>query len=184
MRNLFLISAALFLLSCNDNSSVNKKETTQITPATKDWNVLDNPDFSIRYPKDWVLDESKQMGTTFFLFAPLDTGKDNFRENINLLIQDLGGMKMNMDQYVAISEKQLTQLITDGKLLESKRQNNDPEHHMMVYTGKQGQFDLKFSAHFWIVNSKAYVLTFTGETTHFDAYNEAAQTIMNSFVIK
>ena len=87
---------------------------------TKDWNTFKKDSYTIDYPKDWELDESGQMGTSFILFSPLTSQKDQFRENVNLLVQDLTGYNLDLDKYVEISEEQVKTLITDGKIIESK----------------------------------------------------------------
>lgn len=60
------------------------------------------------------------MGTRFVLYFNKATPNDLFRENINLMIQDLSGLTINLDNYVKISEEQIKTLITAGQLIESK----------------------------------------------------------------
>ena len=73
----------------------------------KNWKELNETDYSIYYPETFVLDQSGIMGTRFVLYFNKATPNDLFRENINLMIQDLSGLSINLDDYVKISEEQI-----------------------------------------------------------------------------
>ena len=149
---------------------------------TKDWNSLNKKDYSINYPKDWELNESRQMGTSFILFSPLSSQQDRFRENVNLVIQDLKGYNIDLEKYVEISEGQIKTIVTDGKIIESKRISNQSQnYHKVIYKGKQGAFNLKFEQYYWVIRDKSYVLTLTCEENQFDYYKVVGEKILNSF---
>ena len=149
-----------------------------------EWKSLTDKDFTIEYPDNWDLDKSGQMGTKFYLFSKLSDSSDKFRENVNLIIQDLTGLNLSLDKFVDVSEKQITRMITNGKIVESKRvSNKEFEFHKMIYTGKVGTLDLKFIQYYWVLDNKAFVLTFTSEIKEFDNYVEVGKKIMDSFKI-
>ena len=150
-----------------------------------DWKSLAEDNYSLRYPEAWTLDQSQQMGTKFILFSPLSSAEDQFKENVNLILQDLEAYDLNLDQYVELSEDQVKTLIAEGNILFSERvKQGDLEFHKLIYTGKQGDFDLKFEQYFWLEDKKAYVLTFTAEKEQFEAYRATAEKILNSFQIE
>lgn len=151
---------------------------------TTDWNTTQKDTYLFDYPKDWELDESGQMGTSFILFSPLSSQNDQFRENVNLLVQDLTGYNLDLDRYVEISEGQIKTMITNGKLSESERVTNQSlDYQRVIYTGKQGIFNLKFEQFYWVVGDKAFVLTLTCEESQFDDYRLTGEKILNSFKI-
>lgn len=148
------------------------------------WKTFSQDLISIEYPEDWEIQSPGQMGTKFILFSPIRNQEDQFRENINLIIQDLSGHHMSMDQYVEASQQQIKNLITDGKLMESERIEKGGEQiHKIIFIGKQGMFELKFEQHYRIENDQAYVLTLTCIATEFDDYRERGEQIMDSFKI-
>lgn len=149
---------------------------------TEDWNTVKKDSYSIDYPKDWELNESGQMGTSFILFSPLASQKDEFKENVNLLIQDLTGYNLDLDGYVEISEGQIKTMMKNGKIMESKRVTNRTlDYQKVIYTGKQGIYNLKFEQYYWVVDNKAFVLTLTCEEPQFDDYKLIGEKILNSF---
>lgn len=152
--------------------------------AQSNQKTLKGNDFQINYPDQWEVNQSGLMGSIFFIFSPLDDSTDKFRENINLVKQDLSGIKMSLDDFVILSEKQLKTIITDVKIIQSKRiTKNNNEHHLIILEGKQGFFHLKTMQYYWIKNNKAYILTFTAEIDKFDSYFSKAKKIMASFKI-
>lgn len=152
---------------------------------SSDWKTIDESGFTIQYPDSLELNKSGQMGMTFILLTKQTSQQDLFRENVNLIIQDLAGQNINLDKYVEISERQIKTMITNGNIIESKRiKTSYSEFQKVIYTGVLGQFNLKFEQYYWIVKQKAYVLTLTCEINQFDKYQEIGEKIMNSFKIK
>jgi hypothetical protein len=162
------------------------QESNNATKETKpNWKTLEENNYSIQYPADWELNQSGQMGTTFFLFSPLSSDQDKFKDNVNLLIQDISGHNLNLDKYAEISEGQVRTMITNSTLTESKRiKNGSEEFHRMVYTGDQGMFHLKFEQFYWVKNEKAFVLTLTCEQDKFSDFKDVGEAILNSFKFK
>ena len=146
------------------------------------WKSLTENNYSIDYPDDWELNKSGQMGTNFILFSPLTSKQDQFKENVNLIIQDLTGHNLNLDKYVEISENQIKTIITDGEILENKRIKTETlKYQKVIYTGKQGIFNLKFEQYYWVVGNNAFVLTLTCEKNQFDNHKTIGEKILNSF---
>lgn len=181
MTKIFTSILCLTLIACGQS----QKSNNPVNGTNPNWKTLDETDYSIQYPSEWEVNHSGQMGTTFILFSPLESGQDKFKENVNLLIQDLSGYSIDLDKYVEISEEQVKRVISNSTIIESKRIKNDStEYHRMVYTGDQGIFHLKFEQHFWVKDQKAFVLTLTCEQDKFEAYREIGEEILKSFTLK
>ena len=149
------------------------------------WKTINDNTYSIQYPDNWELNTEKSMGTSFILFTEQTSSEDKFRENINLIIQNLEGYNLNLDDYVAISEEQISKMVTNGIIFESKRLNtNNTEFQKVIFTGKQGIFQLKFVQYYFVKDEKAYVLTFTCEEIQYEKYSLISDQILESFLFK
>jgi hypothetical protein len=149
------------------------------------WKTINDNTYSIQYPDNWELNTEKSMGTSFILFTEQTSSEDKFRENINLIIQNLEGYNLNLDDYVAISEEQISKMVTNGIIFESKRLNtNNTEFQKVIFTGKQGLFQLKFVQYYFVKDKKAYVLTFTCEEIQYEKYSLISNQILESFLFK
>ena len=178
MKHIHLSALAIFfigLISCGEG----KKEAVE---NEKNWKTLSENNYSIHYPESWEVDKSGKLGMSFMLLSKLTSDKDEVRENVNLLVQDLPGGKMSLDKYVEISEGQIKSVISNASIIESTRENSDEfEYHKVLYTGDEGENKFKFEQHIYIKNGKAYVLTLTCELDQFDKYKEDGEKILNSF---
>ena len=162
-----------------------QKSSGQTQAAAEGWSVLDADGYSIQYPSGWELQQNGLGGTTFIILSPQVSSEDLFRENVNLLIQDLTGQNIDLNKYTAISENQIKTMITNGNIIESKRvvSGKNP-YQKEIYTGDEGIYKLKFEQYYWILDNKAYVLTFTTEQTKFDTYKADGEKILSSFRLK
>lgn len=171
---------SLNLIACSQNEKSNKQ-----AEVLNGWETLTEDNYSIKYPENWELNKSGQMGTNFILFSPLTSDQDQFKENVNLLIQDLTGHNLDLNKYVEISEGQVKTILTDGNIIESERiSNGDLNYHKLIYTCKQGICKLKFEQYFWVIENKAYVLTLTTEVEQFNSFQKIGERILNSFEIR
>ena len=174
-----MIKILISLLLLTFTVSGQTEESKAINPK---WKLFEGANYTLQYPPEWELNTNGTMGTTLILFSPVESSHDQFKENVNLLIQDLTGHNIDLDKYSEISEEQISKMITNSKVIESKRmKNGSEEYHHIIYTGDQGIFHLKFEQFYWVKNKKAFVLTLTCEQTTFDDYKEIGETILNSF---
>lgn len=175
---LFILFASLASFSQTDKNALVSK--------TGDlWTSLVEENYSIEYPGSWELNRPGQGGPRFLLFSKLGSAEDTFRENVNLLIQDLQGMDIDLDKYTAISEEQIKTMLEDGNIIESSRQNaNGRDFQKVIYRGKYAPYDLKFEQYYWIEGGKAYVLTLTCEVSQYEAFKETGERILDSFRLK
>lgn len=184
---LFFLSIALF--SCNQGSDKPKTKTDGKESTAKKvdpgWKTLEENNYSVHYPAEWELNQKGQFGMLFILLSPPESSDDNFRENVNLVAEDLKGRKIDLDEYAKASEQQVRSIINNVSIKESKHMNNgSTEYHKLVYTGDQGLYSLQFEQHYFIKDNKAFVLTLTCLKDKFDQYKETGEGIMNSFELK
>lgn len=151
----------------------------------QDWKTLENDDYTIDYPDNWQTDESGQMGTSFILLSPQTSDSDDFKENVNLLRQDLSAYDLNLEEFVTLSKGQIESMIEESEILESEIFTNvTPNYFRTTYTGKQYNRTLHFTQYYWVTDNSAYVLTFTSELDVYDDYKKTGEQIMKSFKLK
>ncbi len=144
--------------------------------------IFSKDNYSISYPNNWEINSTGQMGTSFLILSPVESEQDQFRENVNLLIQDMSAYNIDLNEFVSISEGQIKTMITNGSLVSSERiKTGKNDYHKVIYTGDQGIYKLKFEQYYWVINKKAYILTLTCETNQFEAYQNVGEAILNSF---
>ncbi len=148
------------------------------------WESFLKKEFRIKYPQDWSLEEGRQGEERFILWSPASEEKGQFRAKVSLLIQDLLGDGFTLDKYMKLSEYQIKSFVKDAIIIGRKRKKkNKIAYEKIIYSGKKGIHDLKFEEYYWVVENKAYVLTFTCEADQYDKYKTTAKKILNGFEI-
>lgn len=148
-----------------------------------EWEKISKPNYSISYPQSWELSQNPKKGIEFILFTSLESEKDKFKENINLVIQDLTGRDLGLKAYSEISEAQIKNYLINAQILENKLIKKEVEYQKIIYAGKLGDFQLKFEQYYFVIDKMAYILTFTSEETNFEKYKEEAEKILNTFIV-
>lgn len=181
MKNMLTAALAIFAISFTLPESAGRLGNE----FASGWKTFSDNNYSIEYPDSFELDNSGQMGMRFMLLSKQTSDADMFRENINLIIQDLSGHQIDLDQYVDISLEQIGTMLVGGKVIESNRiKNKDGEFQKVVFEGKQGEYDLKWMQYYWVKSEKAYVLTFTSELNQYNTYIGIGEKMMNTFKFK
>lgn len=154
-------------------------------PVTDQWKTYQEQNFSIRYPPYYDIDTSGHMGMKFVLLASNSSQFDLFRENINLVIQDLSSANIDLDGFVDLSHQQINTMIQDSKIERSERMSdrNQLAFHLMVFSGVQFDYHLKWQQRYIIRGDHAYVMTFTAAIDEYENYLEEAERVMNTLVI-
>ena len=180
----FIKIQILLLLTACGGSTVKQSPVLQVQKKIEGWKSLDEKNYSIQYPPEWELNQSGQMGLDFILFSPLENAKDQFRENVNLVTEDVAGKNIDLNKYTKLCEEQIKTMITNSVLLDSKRiKVGDINYHRTIFTGVQGIYNLKFVQYYMVENEKAYVVTFTCTQATYSAFKEVGENILNSFYI-
>ncbi|MFC0604000.1 PsbP-related protein [Winogradskyella pulchriflava] len=153
--------------------------------AQKDWKTLEKDNYAINYPEDWISSDQKPQPTMQFLLLSDEKSqeKDQFRENINLTIEDLRGQTLSTEEYVKISLDQITSQIPNSKIISNDAIKIDGfEARVVIWSADFGNgMILKFKQILLINSGNAYVLTFSSTASEYDQYIEIGDKILNSF---
>jgi hypothetical protein len=141
--------------------------------------------YKLQYPKSWSLDSSRALGSDLFVFSPLEDETDKFRENVNVMIQNLKGQNIDLEKYKEITEKQIANLATDGEIIESSiKKSATGDFFRITYVMTQGKFRIKITSICILREGQAYLVTFSSELAKYDSYKETSENILSSFSLK
>src|SRR4030095_8113050 len=144
--------------------------------------ILEKELFKVQYPNKWTIDTSKTMGTEFFIFSPRENSNDKFRENVNLIIQDISGQNIDLDKYAQISKRQINTMANGSRIHESRKvKKGKSEFYKMIYEMTQGALRLKLEQYYFVTDTRAFVLTLTTESNKFKNFKPVGEGILDSF---
>ena len=142
-------------------------------------------EFNIEYPFNWIIDTLKQQVPAIFFYSPIEDSGDMFSENVNVMMQNLAGKKINLNSYKEITENQIKQLGTNGGLIKSTISKTDKgDRYNIEYTMTLQNSDLHIISICYIKNEIAYLVTLTTKPETFDKYKALGVDILESFELR
>lgn len=138
--------------------------------------------FSIKFPDSWEVRE-KAYGTIVMALSPQESSADNFRENVNIVTENLPG-SYTLAQYVSASESSMSRSLNSFKVLSrGVIRIGDRNSQWVIFTHKSGSLVAKGIQYYFVESGKAYIITCTGKPDSFRKYQPAFQKIANTFRI-
>jgi hypothetical protein len=131
LNKLFSIALSASFL-CGQIATGQSSGSSMITSS---WKTFNRNNYSVKYPADWDLQQSdnsesgtvvnKTVRSQFAVLSQLESPQDRFRENVNLVIEDLNGQKLNLDEYSRVADSQLKLIphsasLSDRKTIKTK----------------------------------------------------------------
>jgi eukaryotic-like serine/threonine-protein kinase len=183
--NRFLFSTlSLLLVSFLLASAQSEKPATKKQLDVK-WLTHSDENFSIEYPSNWELNTSGVSGTKFFILSELTSPDDIFRENINMLVQDLSEHNVDLAEFVKISEGQVSEFLEDTKIhVSDTKDGKHYTYHRIIYSGVQEGNRIKIEQIYIIIDQHAYILTFTCTASEFAQFKQTGERILESFRLR
>jgi hypothetical protein len=136
--------------------------------------------YSIVFPKNWEMKE-KFMGLDVFALSPLEGDKDLFRENVNIITEDLT-KPMSLDDYYSMGLVNLKTLLTDFKEVESGNIDvNGIPMKWIVYDHRMGEVKARVLQFIAVKDRRAYVVTFSAMPDDFAKYRPAFEQIAKTY---
>lgn len=152
--------------------------------------VNEQQGYSFCHPNWWAKTEPLPGQ---ILFVSPRANPTQFCENISVVVEDLGNKEYDLQEYTRITIRELTKEpqckifhsagISDSacSLICTATNLSGLRAHEVIYTGTHEGVNIFFKQIWTIVNSKAYVVTFTCEASKFQTCLPFTQVIMNSF---
>lgn len=189
LRLLLLIGVVIALSSCSGETEAKEEEAIEeVSPAEEDaeqltigadgWVEYDHKEYTVYAPQDWEMDVTGRMNTTFILFSPRDSKNDMFRENVNLVKEDISKMDMTLFDYVKNSEGVLEQYMTDLRDLNIEQKD---DRYWLTYTATQERMDLYFVQMMEMNDGVIYILTYTSNDQSISAHAQNGKRIIERF---
>jgi len=140
--------------------------------------------FRMSYPPEWTMIEN-EAGAAVIFYSKLESDLDIFKENVNIVIQDLSEKPMPLDQYTQMAINQMKVVFkTNLEVLESTDISlGGIPGHKFVFIGKGPDGELKFQSIWAVKGETAFQFTYTSMKQDFDKYIDLVNKMHKSFTI-
>lgn len=154
------------------------QEVEQLTIGADGWVEYDHKEYTVYAPQEWEMDVTGRMNTSFILFSPRDNTNDLFRENVNLVKEDISSMNMTLFDYVKNSEDVLEQYMSELRDLNIEQKD---ERYWLTYTATQERMDLYFVQMMEMNDGVVYILTYTSNDESLSVHAKNGRKIIERF---
>ncbi len=154
-----------------------KKETVQKTAFLGD-------DYKLEFPGTWEINDKGIMGTDLIGLSPIEDAKDTFRENVNVVLENLP-KSMTDAEYLQLSLKHLNKVFAlppDKKFTQTKVGNQQGYH--LRYSMQMGQNNMDNDVYVVIKDGAAYIITCSHAKGKRDAFKSTIDSIVDTFAIE
>jgi hypothetical protein len=140
----------------------------------------DKDGFAIDFPGKWQTKENF-MGTSVISLSPLESARDRFADNVNVVVEDLG-QPITLATYTKASLTNLPRFLNQFKVVEKKTvQLGGHEATRLVYEHAQGDYKLRALVYMLVEDTKGYVVTCTAERTSYAKFQPQFEQISQTF---
>ncbi len=164
-KKILLIFVLLFLSSCKSQNSkryINNKDS-----------------FSIEFPANWEVKEN-YFRTTVMALSPLENSSDNFRENVNVVVETIPpGTSLN--EYFSSSIKNMRQLNKFNDEFSGIEKFGKAETKWLYYTHEMDAYKFKVILYQLVKGNKGYSITCTAKAEDFDKFKNQFKNIASTF---
>jgi hypothetical protein len=135
--------------------------------------------FTMNYPKEWT---QKASGNIVAFLSPKADAKDQFQENVNLMLQDISAQPVTLDQYTELTKKQITDAMGAGAIVsQGSKVINGHKAIQLIYNFSYQGHALKVEQYWFIKGKTVFLFSYTAEPGQFTKYQQTALAIINSF---
>ncbi len=172
MRSFVCISIALFL-SVHSFAQMN---------AEVEWKDFKKDGYFLEIPQTWNVQPSNNESTLVKIFAPRETQKDTYLENLTLVVHDINELAVDLDMYSEMLFQEYKKRLKSVSLVQNKRiQSDELDYQYLRYIGKDGSTQILLDQYVWLNHGEALILTFSSEASKHYAYKFIGQKMLDSF---
>jgi len=140
----------------------------------------DDKDFSLKFPDGWEAKEGL-IGTTVMGFSPMENASDSFRENVNVVVEELP-QPMSLESYTSLNLGNMQKLLTDFQILDRGQTTiNETDAKWFVYSQRTGSIRSKILQYFMVKDKRGYVVTGGAAPDTFSQYRPEFEKIAQTF---
>lgn len=162
-------------------ASEKSRKTTSLQPLKTVSRFVDkNRGFSINLPSGWSQDRDS-MGTAVMAISKAEGSKDNFRENINVVVETLTG-SMTPKDYFDASQNAIKRVFQDFRLEKTgKERLGSKDFYWSVFQHKTPNSKAKVLQYVSVNGLRAYIITCSASPEKFDKFKGVFESSAKSF---
>lgn len=136
--------------------------------------------FTVYYPPGWTLSNQGNPNLVFNISSPKVDEYDYIQENVNLIVQVVPEGTDAATYLAQLEQKATNQLVNIEKVSAEPTVFKGFDAMASTYTAYVNEIRVKWNQYVWVVDRRAYLLTYSAEITQYEAYKDFANEIIKS----
>ncbi|GAX41803.1 serine/threonine protein kinase [Tolypothrix sp. NIES-4075] len=142
-----------------------------------------NVGIKMKYPQSWQRRDIDNLitGELVAFVSPKQSDADKFQEKLTISVEDFSG---TLEDFSDTSTKDIIRHLVKAQIQKpSETTLANKAAYKLIYTGQDGENNLKSMQLFTLRGDKAYVITYTAAIDNYNDFIQTAQTMIKSFEI-
>ena len=146
--------------------------------------AIENDAYGIKmkYPRGWQAVKNYE-GTALAFVSPKESPMDVFKENVNVVVQDMSAHPMELKEFVDTSINQMSKVFKNIIVVESKPTKAANINAQKIVFEAQEPDQLKIMVVCFLQDNKAYIITYAARSFKYDYYYNLVDTMVKSLTI-
>ncbi len=143
-----------------------------------------NSSIKIKYPQSWERRDIDNpiTGEVVAFVSAKQTDADKFQEKLTISVEDFSG---TLQDFSDTSTNDITKHLVKADIQKPRETTlANKSAYQLVYTGKDGENNLKSMQLFTLKGDKAYIVTYTAAIDNYNDFIQTAETMIKSFEIQ
>lgn len=139
---------------------------------------------TIKYPQSWERRDIDNpiTGEVVAFVSSKQTEADKFQEKLTISVEDFSG---TLEDFSDTSTKDITKHLVKAEIQKPRETTlANKSAYQLIYTGKDGENNLKSMQLFTLRGDKAYIVTYTAAIDNYNDFIQTAETMIKSFEIQ
>lgn len=176
-RIVLALFMSLLFLSCSNKNKTHKE-------IVSDWSLLEEVNYSVKYPHTWSLNQTGFQGTSFLIIARQTSIRDFYQENLSMVEKAIADT-MDLISYVKSNIAMLDKTVERFEILEQEMKELEGDRfYRLLYVGIESKYKILYEKHYRIKDKQAYVTTFACRTMEADRYRPIGRAMLKSFKLR
>ena len=143
-----------------------------------------NLGITIKYPQTWERRDIDNpiTGEVVAFVSAKQTEADKFQEKLTISVEDFSG---TLEDFSDTSTNDITKHLVKAEIQKPRETTlANKSAYQLIYTGKDGENNLKSMQLFTLKGDKAYIVTYTAAIDNYNDFIQTAETMIKSFEIQ
>lgn len=186
-RTFLILALTLLFTSCSQAPSMVSEEPHTPKQIQEGFGKYESEALNIamQYPEDWKLQENGEAMVKFIAPEPATSETTKLISNVNIVVEALDDPEMTLEQYTEEKKQGVYLFVANSAFVEEQSiEIGELPGYLLVFTGGQEEYPLRWLQVWTVQDGKAYIFTYTAADKNYSTHEETVTTMLESLELR